>query len=157
MFRPRAAFLAALLFVPLAAAGGEAEPGKSGELYDTILAQDTALFDAFNTCKIEQLSTYVADDLQFFHDKGGLDVGRAKFLENVQKNVCGKFTRALEPGTFEVWPIPGYGAIATGVHRFHHPDNSADGIGKFLILWKNVDGHWIMTEAFSYAHAEAPK
>jgi hypothetical protein len=133
--------------------------GRSGALYDAIAAQDSAFFTAFNTCKVDVLDPMVADDLKFFHDRGGLDLGKATFLEAVQKNVCGKFTRELVPGTLEVWPIPNYGAIALGTHKFIHPDRQKepDGIGKFLIVWKQVDGRWVMTEAFSYAHMRAPE
>lgn len=149
--------LLALLVAPCALAADS--DGRSGPLYDTIVAQDAALFGAFNTCKIDVLGLMVADDLKFFHDQGGLDVGRAKFLESVQKNVCGKFTRQLVPGSVEVWPIPNYGAIELGTHKFIHPDraNNPDGIGKFLILWKQEGGRWVMVEAFSYAHMPAPQ
>jgi hypothetical protein len=75
----------------------------------------------------------------------------------VRNNVCGKFTRSLEPGSAEVWPIPAYGAIEIGVHRFHHSDHSPDGIGKFMILWKQASRQWIMEQSFSYGHMEAPR
>ena len=144
-----------LACAPLVAVAAEPD-GKSGPLYDTIVAQDTALFDAFNTCKLDTLASYVSPDLQFYHDKGGLDVGRETFIKSVKENVCGKFTRALEPGTAEVWPVPNYGAIEIGVHRFKHPDGSPDGIGKFMILWKQEGERWVMTQTFSYGHMEAP-
>lgn len=143
--------------VCLASGAFAAEPdGKSGPLYDTIVVQDTALFDAFNTCKLDTLAAYVSADLQFFHDQGGLDVGRDIFIKSVKENVCGKFTRVLEPGSVEVWPVPNYGAMEVGVHRFKHPDGSPDGIGKFMILWKQEGGRWVMTQTFSYAHIAAP-
>jgi hypothetical protein len=146
-----------LALVMTATAASAAEPdGKSGPLYDTIIAQDTELFTAFNTCDLATLHDVVSADLQFFHDQGGLDVGRDTFINSVKNNVCGKFTRALEPGSVEVWPVPRYGAIETGVHRFKHPDGSPDGIGKFMILWKQEGGRWVMTQTFSYAHMQAP-
>ena len=134
-----------------------ADEGKSGPLHDTILAQDAALFAAFNTCDLITLGAMVPEDLRFFHDKSGLSVGRDDFVESVKKNVCGQFTRSLEPGSAEVWPVPGYGAIEIGVHRFHHMDHSPDGIGRFMILWKQTGNSWMMTESFSYGHMEAPR
>src|SRR5512140_788515 len=85
--------------------------GKSGALYDTIIAQDAALFAAFNTCDVTTLADLVSDDLQFFHDHDGLSVGRDTFVQSVKTNVCGHFTRSLEPVSAEVWPVPGYGAV----------------------------------------------
>jgi len=134
-----------------------ADDGKSGALYDTIIAQDTALFTAFNTCDVNTLADMVSDNLQFFHDHDGVSVGRDTFVQSVKKNVCGHFTRSLQAGSVEVWPVPGYGAIEIGVHRFHHADQTPDGIGKFMILWKQTGNRWVMTQTFSYGHAEAPR
>jgi hypothetical protein len=153
MLISKVALALAILAVPLATLA--ADDGKGGPLYDTILAQDGKLFAAFNTCDMSTLGTMVADDLQFFHDQDGLSVGRDAFVRSVRNNVCGKFTRSLEPGSAEVWPIPAYGAIEIGVHRFHHSDHSPDGIGKFMILWKQASGQWIMDQSFSYGHVEA--
>lgn len=147
----------ALVAIAMFATGDAlADDGKSGPLYDTIVAQDAKLFTAFNTCDLATLRDVVSADLQFFHDQGGLDVGRDTFINSVKNNVCGKFIRALEPGSVEVWPVPRYGAIETGVHRFKHPDGSPDGIGKFMILWKQEGDHWVMMQTFSYAHMQAP-
>ena len=149
------ALVLALVAAPLATLATDA--GKSGPLYDTILAQDEKLFTAFNTCDKDTLGVMVAGDLQFFHDQDGLSIGRDAFMRSVTANVCGKFTRSLEPGSAEVWPIPAYGAIEIGVHRFHHADHSPDGLGKFMILWKQADGQWVMAQSFSYSHTEAPR
>ena len=134
-----------------------ADDGKSGALFDTVIAQDSALFAAFNTCDMTTLADMVSDNLQFFHDHDGLSVGRDAFVQSVSKNVCGHFTRALEPGSAEVWPVPGYGAVEIGAHRFHHADHTPDGIGRFMILWKQTGNRWVMTESFSYGHMEAAR
>ena len=133
------------------------DDGKSGALYDTIIAQDTALFAAFNTCDVTTLADMVSDNLQFFHDHDGLSVGRDTFVQSVMKNVCGHFTRSLEPVSAEVWPVPGYGAIEIGVHRFHHADHTPDDIGRFMILWKQTGNRWVVTQTFSYGHTEASR
>lgn len=147
----------ALALITLAALPYTAADGKTGPLYDTIIAQDRALFAAFNTCDLTTLADMVSDNLQFFHDHDGLSVGRDTFVQSVKTNVCGHFTRSLEAGSAEVWPVPGYGAIEIGVHRFHHPDHSPDGIGKFMIMWKQTGNRWVMTQTFSYGHAEASR
>ena len=64
------------------------------------------------------------NDLEFYHDKSGLSIGRQAMVEGVKNNICGKVTRELVPGTLEVYPIANYGAVEIGVHRFHHPQDT---------------------------------
>ncbi len=51
----------------------------SDDLYQTVAGLDKALFDAYNTCDLDKLSSMVAEDLEFYHDKTGLSVGRKVF------------------------------------------------------------------------------
>jgi hypothetical protein len=122
------------------------------ELTQAITALDKQLFDAYNTCNIEKLGTLVADDLEFYHDKTGLAVGKQPFLDAIKKNICGKVTRELVAGSLEVYPLHGYGAVEIGVHRFHHPGDSDVGEAKFVTLWQYKDGAWKITRAISYDH-----
>lgn len=145
--------LAALaLSAPLA----RAETGDA--LFKTIEAQDARLFDAYNRCDLETLGAMVSDDLEFYHDKGGLSVGRAPFLAALKANVCGKTRRDLTPGTLEVHPLAGYGALEIGVHNFCDPakkakcDAATDGVGKFVMLWRQQGDKWVLTRVISYDH-----
>ncbi len=122
-------------------------------LFQKVQALDTQLFDAVNHCDLATLSSMVAPDLEFYHDKTGLAVGRQVFLDSVQNNLCGKVTRVLVPGTLEVYPLAGYGAVEIGVHRFHHPgDPNNVGEAKFVHIWKNTGGKWTLTRVISYDH-----
>lgn len=126
----------------------------------TIVGLDTALFDAYNTCDLEKLGRFAADDLEFYHDKDGLSVGRQAFVESTRQNICGKVRRELVPGTVEVYPIGDYGAVEIGVHRFYHPgkdDVEPIGEAKFLILWRHKDGAWTISRVVSYGHGALPK
>jgi len=152
------AFALAVLTVPqVALADPPPTYGKGGPLYDVIAAQDKIFFDAFNSCDLKTLAAHYDDDAEFYHDKGGVSVGKDAFLKSVKDNVCGKFTRELVPGTLEVYEIPNYGALEIGTHKFVHGDPThPDGIGRFTQLWKNDNGHWKMTRVFSYDHSQAP-
>jgi hypothetical protein len=124
-------------------------------LFRTIQTLDTQLFDAYNRCDLEKFGSFMADDLEFYHDKTGLSRGRPALVEAIKNNICGKVTRELLPGTLEVYPIAGYGAVELGVHRFHHPgQETADSIGeaKFIHLWQNKDGAWKVTRVISFDH-----
>ena len=100
---------------------------EQAELTRTVTALDTKLFDAYNHCDLKTLGAMVSDDLEFYHDQTGLMVGKAPFLEAIQKNICGKVERTLVPGTLEVHRLKGYGAVEIGVHRFHHPGDPGPG------------------------------
>jgi hypothetical protein len=128
------------------------------ELTKAVTELDKELFDAYNTCNIDKLGTLVTDGLEFYHDKTGLTVGKQPFLDSIKKNICGKVTRQLVPGTLEVYPLNGYGAVEIGVHRFYHPgtqDHGVVGEAKFVTLWQYKDGTWKITRAISYDHALA--
>jgi hypothetical protein len=58
------------------------------------------------------------DDVEFYHDQGGVTLGKANLSDSVKKNICGKVTRELVPGTLEVHHMKGYGAVEMGVHAF---------------------------------------
>lgn len=126
-------------------------------LYQTIAQLDTDLFAAMNRCDLDKFSSYWADDLEFYHDRDGLSIGRKSMLDATRKNVCGKFVRELVPGSLEVHSIHNYGAIEIGTHRFLHPyaqDHGIVGEARFINIWRLKDGHWQITRAFSYGHAE---
>lgn len=153
-----------LLVLPLLVHQARAQTAKNSPapdaLFQTVAALDSSLFDAYNRCDLDKLGSMVADDLEFYHDKTGLSVGKQKFLAAIQQNICGKVRRDLVPGTLEVYPINGYGAVELGTHRFHHPGQEATeqvGEAKFVTLWQNQAGVWKVTRAISYDHVALPK
>jgi hypothetical protein len=129
---------------------------NDAELTQAVTALDKKLFDAYNTCDLPTMGALVTDDLEFYHDKTGLAVGKQVFLDAIKNNICGKVTRQLVPGTLEVYPLHGYGAVEIGVHRFYHP-NEPNNIGeaKFVQLWQYKDGAWKVSRVISYDHAPA--
>jgi ketosteroid isomerase-like protein len=148
----------ALFLVAVAPAAGqskqEAPPGD--DLFRKVAALDAEVFAAANRCDLEKLGSFFADDLEFYHDNGGLvHRSRQEFLDAVKLNLCGKVRRELVEGTLEVHPMRGYGALEIGVHRFHHPgrdDKDPVGEAKFIHLWQNKDGAWKITRVISYDH-----
>jgi Domain of unknown function (DUF4440) len=138
----------------------EAKAAVPDPLFVTVSALDTALFNAYNQCDLKKLGSMVSDDLEFYHDKTGLAVGKAIFLESIQKNICGKVTRELVPGSLEVYPLNGFGAVEFGSHRFHHPgadETEPLGEAKFVTIWQNKDGVWKVTRAISYDHGSVAR
>jgi hypothetical protein len=128
---------------------------SEAELKKAVMTLDAAVFDAFNRCDLEKFGGFFVDNLEFYHDKDGLILGKQKMVDAVKNNICGKMTRELIPGTLEVYRLEGYGVLEIGVHRFHHPghdDTEPLGEGKFIHLWQYKDGTWKITKVFSYDH-----
>ncbi|MGA2752595.1 MAG: nuclear transport factor 2 family protein [Terracidiphilus sp.] len=146
--------------LPLSLSSAQSGQGlpETDDLYKTVAALDTALFDAYNRCDIPRLGFMIDENLEFYHDQTGLSVGRQPFLDAIKANICGKVHRELVPGTLEVYPLKGYGAVEVGVHRFTHPsDPTSLGEAKFVTLWQLKGGQWKMTRAISFDHHPVQK
>jgi hypothetical protein len=140
-------------------------PGAAptAEMTAAITKADADLFDAvFLQCDAAKVATMTTGDFRFVHDKDG-ESTRAQFVDNL-KGHCARVKtgedfparRELVPGSLEVWPISKYGALEIGVHRFYarlpgKPEQLTE-TGNFMILWKQVDGKWLMAESISYGH-----
>lgn len=149
--------IAAALSVPLTAQTVPALDAikTEAELTHAITALDKQLFDAYNTCDLDKMKALVAEDLEFYHDKTGLAIGRQVFLDAIKNNICGKVQRELVAESLEVYPLKGYGAVEIGVHRFTHPwkqDHGEVGEAKFVQLWQYKDGAWKITRVISFDH-----
>ncbi|HVF27111.1 MAG TPA: nuclear transport factor 2 family protein [Pyrinomonadaceae bacterium] len=152
-----------LLFTPLLLvnwvhAQSPNDSPASKELYDQIASLDAAFFDAYNTCDLVKVETFFAEDVEFFHEKGGLITTRRSVMEVMKKNLCGdgsnRVRRELVKGSLEVHSINNYGAVEIGEHRFYLTQKGQkeklDGIGKFVNLWQKKDGQWRMSRVLSY-------
>jgi hypothetical protein len=130
---------------------------SQAELDKAITALDTALFDAYNTCDLAKFSSLLDDNVEFYHDQGGVTLGKEKLTQSIKDNICGgNVRRELVPGTLQIYYMKGYGAVEIGIHRFYHPKtNTPPGEGKFITLWQYKDGAWKITRAISYDHHAA--
>ena len=152
--------LLSVLWIPALPAGAQSVPSldkisSQAELDQAILELDRQLFDAYNHCDLKKFESLIAEDVEFFHDQGGVTLGRAALTESIKNNICGKVTRELLRSSFRAYPMKGYGAVEIGVHRFHHPgheDTEAVGEGRFIQLWQFKDGAWRITRVISFDH-----
>jgi hypothetical protein len=109
---------------------------------------------------LQKFSSFLDANVEFYHDQGGVTLGRENLTDSIKKNICGSVTRELVPGTLQVHYMKGYGTVEMGVHRFHHPgheDTEAVGEGKFIHLWQSKEGAWKITRVISYDHHAAAK
>jgi ketosteroid isomerase-like protein len=136
---------------------GQSATAPDPQLFRQISELDTKLFEAYNRCQLEQFGRMVSDDIEFYHDKTGLSVGKPKLLDAWKQNICSKVTRELLPASLEVYPLEGYGAVEIGVHRFRHTleGNKVAGEAKFVHLWQHTAAGWKLTRVISFDHQEA--
>jgi ketosteroid isomerase-like protein len=126
-------------------------PVEPKTLYDSIVAMDAAWEDAYNNCKLDVMSDVISEDLEFYHDQGGLTTSKPQLMEAFKNNICGKVTRELKKGSIEVSPIPNYGAVQMGMHAFHNSQepNAKPHFSKFVHVWKREGKKWRITRVIS--------
>jgi ketosteroid isomerase-like protein len=128
------------------------------ELIGTISRMDQAIFDAFNAHDVDKLMSYFTDDLEFYHDTGGL----GNFQQNAEdfKKMFASMPdirRDLVKDSLEVYPVKDYGAMEIGQHRFCHKENGKDDCGTFgfAMVWRKVGDSWKISRVLSYGHQPA--
>ena len=142
-----------------------AQVSHDSDLYKQLKARDSLLFDlGFNQCKISEFESFISDDLEFYHDQGGLTTNKEDFLNAVKNNICSKPEmkpiRKLVQGSLEVFPLYEngklYGAIQKGVHDFYIREPSKElyktSSAKFTHVWILNNNEWILKRVLSYDH-----
>jgi hypothetical protein len=130
----------------------------SSAIYQQVKALDDRIFQAYNTCDLATLADMVDDNLEFYHDKSGLSLGKSNFIAAIKNNICHKVKRGLVVSTLEVFPLQGYGAIEVGQHTFCNITETpvckdeTNGIGRFFMLWQKQGDHYRLTRVISYDH-----
>jgi hypothetical protein len=143
------------------AAQGRPEAAPPADLARTLAGLDAQLFDSFNRCELEKFASFFAEGVEFYHDKGGVTLSSKSVVESVKNNICGKVRREVVAESLEAHPIPGFGAVQMGSHRFYEvnakPGSGAVGAARFVHLWQFKDGAWKITRVISYDHGPATK
>lgn len=141
---------------------------EGAALTEAIHAADTVLFElAIGGCNPVKLRAMVTDDMEFYHDKGGVTAKSGdEFIAEYAKNCEGRkapdawrVRRELVLDTLHVDPVPGFGAIETGEHLFYERQGEGPeklvGKAAFAQVWKYDDGVWKMHRVLSFAHKPA--
>lgn len=142
-----------------------AQLNPTDSLYQVVAMHDSLLYDAaFNIRDGEELKKYLSDDLEFYHDKGGLIATSNNdliigFNRNWEKMRAGqkKFQRReLIKGSIEIFSLAGFGAMVIGKHNFYeYYDNEEevfDSTAQYITIWHNADGQWKAKRIVSYDH-----
>ena len=131
------------------------KPVTKNELYQTVARLDAEMFAAFNAHDVDKLMAYFADNVEFYHDKGGLSnfaQTRAGFARLFAQSP--DIARTLVPGSLEVYPVKDYGATHIATQRFCHVENGRNDCGnsRFVMVWQQQAGIWRITRVVSYDH-----
>ena len=134
-----------------------------------ILHRDSLFWQAYNTCDTQAMRTFLTDDVEFYHDKGGATLGLSALMASIEKNLCADperyhLRREAVAGSVHVFPLRKngvvYGAVLSGRHEFYiverGKDPYVDGLARFTHLWLLREGQWKMARILSYDHGPAP-
>ena len=58
------------------------------ELHKNIVAMDKAYFDAYNSCDLATQTKMYSDDIEFYHDQGGVMTVKQDIIDALEKNIC---------------------------------------------------------------------
>lgn len=137
-------------------------------LIEGILLKDSLFWIAYNNCDVGVMQQFFTNDVEFYHDKGGLTIGMENLVMSMKKNLCSnenvKLRREAIQGTVQIFPLQNagvtYGAIISGEHVFYVLEKGKgerlDGYGKFTDVWVIRDNVWKMSRILSYDHGPAP-
>ena len=110
---------------------------------------------------------FFTNDVEFYHDKGGITNGLENLAMSMKKNLCSnenfRLRREAVAGTVKVFSLQQsnsiYGAIISGSHVFYINEKGKkerlDGLAKFTHVWLLKDNVWKMSRILSYDHGPA--
>lgn len=132
-----------------------ADLATAGPLFDALREADRALFEAiFVACDADAAVAMLDADVEFYHDKGGRTTGEAVHTAvGTQATECPRargMTREVVEGSLVVSPIPGFGAVQTGTHRFAEPGGVT--VARFAHVWHETPDGWRVHRALSFDH-----
>ena len=150
---PSVATVTAAACVALCATSVAAQDAtQGGPLFAELASMDKELFDAaFETCNADRFRALFTEDAEFYHDRTGASVGEAaRTLKSCPRE--SGVTRTLVPGSLEVYPMQGYGAIQIGRHVFARKGEPGSEQARFVHLWKQENGVWRLARVLSFDH-----
>lgn len=129
-----------------------------------VKAADAAYWKAYNSCDYPAMDALTADNVEFYHDLGGITNGRAALTDSVRKNICGTagmaIRRVVQDQQVQTFLLNRgrevYGAIVTGRHEFTQAKDGGAAVpadqALFTMLWLRDGKDWKLSRVMSYEH-----
>lgn len=157
-------FVAMLSITSSVAGQSNGQPKDPKVIIRTIEHLDSLFWESYNACDVDKMAGFFTDDMEFYHDKGGLTTPKSSFVTSLTTGFCANPDRRLRreqiEGTVKVFPMDNIGGLITGEHIFYINETGKkeylDGYGKFMQLWLYDKGEWRMSRILSYDHGPAP-
>jgi hypothetical protein len=144
-----------------------AQVDKNSDLFKTLKAKDSILFKiGFNTCDLGKSAELITEDLEFYHDKGGVTSSKEEFVNQMKNGPCNPNNlentyRFLVKESLEVFPMYNgdelYGALQNGKHYFSPKESTtfeeSDNYALFSHLWIIENDTWKLKRILSYNHS----
>lgn len=128
------------------------------KLKEVINEKDNSFWEAYNQCNVDKMMSFLSEDFEFYHDKGGLTKGLEAFRKDLSEGLCAngpQLKRVVKEGTVEIFPMNDIGAIIRGEHYFYVGEK-ADGLAKFTHVWSFKNNEWKMSRVLSFDHQPVP-
>lgn len=133
-----------------------------------VQAADTAYWQAYNHCDYKTLDSLTAENVEFYHDLGGITLGRTELTGSVRDNIChdkdAAVRRDAKPDEVQTFLLhrggETYGALVTGQHHFFRVIKANGAVvptdnARFSALWIKQDKGWKLSRVVSYDHQPA--
>lgn len=117
-----------------------------------VMKMDSLLFQvAFNECNLEVYKSLLAQDIEFYDDRTGLNVSYEKEIKSFQDKCSKPFsvTRKLESS--KVYALGYFGALQTGKHDFYVDGEKVEN-AEFITIWERKQTGWVVKRAVSFEH-----
>ena len=159
---------AALAFLLLPCAVFAQQGAESWELQ--VREFDARYWKAFNDCEVQKLAAMNTDDLEFYHDVGGMSKGVAVFSEDFARNICSRpdaarIRREAVADSLRFYPMRDgailYGAIVSGEHLFYDVPKDGKEVltvrAHFTHMLLLQNGEWKVSRVLSFEHGPVRK
>lgn len=155
---------AGICLIALMATPAWSQEAPAADLDARFAELDRQVFElGYNGCDLELMAELTSEGLEFYHDIGGITLGRTAFIDSIDRNICGPdyhVTRTLVDGSLVLHPLYDngvlYGAVQSGEHMFSIVRPGAEpeltGRAGFTTLWRLEGDAWRMSRVLSFDH-----
>ena len=148
--------------VPLILAAAQASAPDGAGLEARIRAADEAFWAAFNACDRAGMAAQLDPGVEFYHDRTGATVSRERVAASFMDGPCGSkdlhMRRAAVASSVHYDPVPGYGGMLTGRHRFYaRSGNAPEKLtteARFAVVWRQLGERVLISRVLSFAHGD---
>jgi ketosteroid isomerase-like protein len=142
------------------------EDTSDDALASQVRATDSQFWKAYNGPNFDSLARFLTTDVEFYHDKGGVTLGKDALLESIRRTLgtSGRHLRREEiPETIKIYILRNngepYGAVESGEHLFYLTENGKpeylDGKARFVTLWLKEGDNFKISRELSFDHQPA--